>query len=192
MLIRALFFGLSLVIVAPAAVAQTPRHKPKSGTDPFAPKTQNARKLPPPKPDTVAVAFEKDKVRLAKLDSAMWPKIEEARQTLKEVHKRWNKGLPKGTQLFVTVRVYNEKGEFEHVLGRVDKWVPNRLFTTISSVLTTTERYKPGLSMAFEQNIVVDWKLVHANGAEEGNYVKQFLEEYTAVQAQQPPRPAPK
>lgn len=184
MLLRSLLVGLSLLTVA-AAQAQhyTPRHKPKSGTDPFAPKAQNARKLPPPKPDTVATAFESDKIRLAKLDSAMWPQIEEAKQTLKEVHKRWNKGLPKGSQLFVTVRVYREDGQFEHVLGRVDKWVPNRFFTTVGSVLATTDRFKPGQSMSTEQTNVVDWKIVHADGSEEGNYVKKFLDEYYAIQS---------
>ncbi len=184
MLTRSFFVGLMLLSTAFSANAQhqTPRHRPKSGTDPFAPKTQNARKLPPPKPDTVAKAFEADKIRLAKLDSAMWPQIEEAKVTLKEVHKRWNKSLPKGDQLFVTVRLYNEKGEFEHVLGRVDKWVPNRLFVTIASIMTTSNKFKPGMSMAFEQTIVVDWKIVHADGSEEGNYVKRFLEEYTAAQ----------
>ena len=184
MLIRSLLVGL-LLLMATAASAQhnTPRHKPKSGTDPFAPKTQNARRLPPPKPDTVATAFDTDKTRLAKLDSAMWPQIEEAKSTLKVVHKRWNKGLPKNSQLFVTVRLYNEKGEFEHVLGRVDKWVPNRLFVTIASVMAVSDKFKPGMSMAFEQTIVVDWKIVSADGSEEGNYVKKFLEEYTAVQS---------
>jgi hypothetical protein len=183
MLIRLLLAGM-LVLAYSTAQAQyhTPRHKPKSGNDPFAPKTQNARKLPPPKPDTVAAAFENDKIRLAKLDSAMWPKIEEAKQTLKEVHKRWNKDLPKGDQLFVTLRVYNEKGEFEHVLGRVDKWLPNRIIATISSLMTTTNKFKPGQSLTTEQTNVVDWKIVHADGSEEGNFVKKFLEEYYAIQ----------
>ncbi len=184
MLIRSLLLGLVLMAATSAAHAQnTPRHKPQSGTDPFAPKAQNARRLPPPKVDTLkTTAYETDKIRLAKLDSAMWPQIEEAKQTLKEIHKRWNKSLPKGDQLFVTVRLYNEKGEFEHVLGRVDKWVPNRLFVTIASVMMTSTKFKPGMSMAFEQTIVVDWKIVHADGSEEGNYVRKFLEEYTAVQ----------
>ena len=185
MILRSLLFGVSLLtLTANQVLAQTytPRHKPKSGTDPFAKPQQNARRLPPPRPDTIAAAFESDKVRLAQLDSAMWPQIVEAKATLKEVHKRWNKGLPKGDQLFVTVRLYNEKGEFEHVLGRVDKWVPNRLFVTIASVMTTSDKFKPGMSMSFEQTIVVDWKIVHADGSEEGNYVKQFLEDYTAAQ----------
>ncbi len=184
MLIRSLLVGLSL-LTATAAQAQhkTPAHRPKSGTDPFAPKAQNARRLPPPKPDTVANAFVTDKLLLAKLDSAMWPKVEEAKTTLKEVHKRWNKGLPKGSQLFVTVRIYREDGQFEHVLGRVDKWVPNRLFTTVASVMTNNDRFKPGQSMATEQANVVDWKIVNADGSEEGNYVKKFLEEYSAAQS---------
>lgn len=185
MLIRSLLVGLMLLLAASTAQAQTytPRHKPKTGTDPFAPKQQNARRLPPPRPDTVANAYEADKIRLAKLDSAMWPKIEEAKESLRiDVHRRWNKSLPKGDQLFVTVRLYNEKGEFEHVLGRVDKWVPNRLFVTIASVMTKSEKFKPGMSMSFEQTIVVDWKITHADGSEEGNFVKKFLEEYTAAQ----------
>lgn len=186
MLIRSLFVGLSLVLTTTVALAQVniPPHKPKSGTDPFAPPKQNARHLPTPKTDTLqGKVFETDKRRLATLDSAMWPQIEQAKTTLKEVHKRWNKGLPKGSQLFVTIRMYNEAGEFEHVLGRVDKWVPNRLFTTIASVMTVTDRFKPGQSLAFEQSIVVDWKIVNADGSEEGNYVRKFLEEYSAVQA---------
>jgi hypothetical protein len=183
MLTRSLLLMLVLLTATPIVLAQnTPRHKPKSGTDPFAPKAQNARKLPPPKPVEIAAAYEPDKEQLARLDSAMWPHIEEAKETLKEVHKRWNKGLPKGDQLFVTVRVYDDKGNFEHVLGRVDKWVPNRLFTTVSSVLSTTKRYQPGQSMAFEQTIVVDWKIEHADGTVEGDRVRKFLEEYYAVQ----------
>lgn len=183
LVIRCLLLGLSTVLGAGVAHAQTPAHRPKSGTDPFAKKSPNAKRLPPPRPDSADTrAYEADKVKLAQLDSAMWPKIEEAKQTLKEVQRRWNKSLLKNDQLFVTVRLYNDKGEFEHVLGRVDKWVPNRLFVTIASIMTTSTKFKPGMSMAFEQTIVVDWKIVHADGSEEGNYVKQFLEEYTAAQ----------
>ena len=62
------------------------KHLTQKGVDPHARASPNSRKLPPPKPVEVPTAYEPDKIRLAQLDSAMWPQVEEAKRTLKEVH----------------------------------------------------------------------------------------------------------
>lgn len=181
------FAGALLGAALLPGTAAAQKHLTKNGVDPYAKPSPNARRLPPPKPVDVPTAYEADKVKLAQLDSAMWPQIEEAKKTLKEVHRRWNKSLPKGSQLFVTVRVYDDKGNFEHVLVRVDKWVPNRLFGVVSSVLATTQKYQPGQQMNFEETIVVDWRILSADGQTEGDYVSKFLDEYYQAQTGKQP-----
>lgn len=166
------------------ALAQ--KHLSRDKKDPFAvPVTPNNRKLPPPTPEQIHAAYEDNKLKLVKLDSAMAPALDTVRKSLKLIQRRWMKGLPKDAQLFVTTRVYDTKtGQFEHVLVRVDKWMGGRIFGTISSVLALTNRYKPGQIMNVDPVIVVDWKIKSADGSEEGNFVAKFLAEYYAIQQQ--------
>ncbi len=171
------------LMMASVTTATAQKHLTKRGIDPFAKTSPNARKLPPPKPvQNLPTAYEADKEKLRQLDSAMYPHIEEAQKTLKDVHRRWIKGLPRTDQVFVMTRAYAPDGSFEHVLVRVDNWMPNRIAGTVASVLATTNRYQPGQQMQFEQTIVVDWKIKHQDGSEEGNYVASFLNDYYAEQ----------
>ena len=173
----------ALLLITPR-LASAQKHLSQKGHDPFAHKeTPNNRKLPPPTPTEVHSAYEDNKEKLAKLDSAMAPALDSVRKTLKLVQRRWMKGLPKGDQVFVTTRVYDTKtGQFEHVLVRVDKWMGGRIYGTVSSLLNTTNRYKVGEVMNIDPVIVVDWKIQHADGSEEGNLVSSFLDQYYAIQ----------
>lgn len=113
--------------------------------------------------------------QLARAEALPARPLQEAHRTLPQARQRYQRGLPAGTALYLTARVLNEAATPEPVVVRVDTWTGPRLTGRIVR-LTAAGRPQAQAPVEFEEAAVLDWLLLHAGGAEEGNYLGRFLE----------------
>src|SRR5258707_5153652 len=110
-----------------------------------------------------------------KFEEAIAPYVAKARATLPDTKKRFVQGLNKGEVLFVTTRIYDADGKYEQVFVEVKSWKDK----TITGLLATDPKlikgHKLGEKMVVEEENVYDWTISKPDGAEEGNFVGNFL-----------------
>ncbi|SNC76363.1 hypothetical protein SAMN06265337_3348 [Hymenobacter gelipurpurascens] len=101
--------------------------------------------------------------------------LKEARRTFAQTRQRYSRGLPPGSQLYLTAQILNEAAVPEPVVVRVASWEAGRVVGHIVRL------HSDGTSVAaapaeFEEAAVLDWALLRPNGSEEGNHLGKFLE----------------
>ncbi|WP_139925324.1 hypothetical protein [Hymenobacter sp. DG01] len=101
--------------------------------------------------------------------------LKEARRTLPQARQRYLRGLPAGTGFYLTARVLNEAATPEPVVILVDTWQGTHISGRIVR-LAPDGRPTPGATADFEETAVLDWILLRANGAEEGNFLGKYLD----------------
>lgn len=114
---------------------------------------------------------------IQKFEEAIAPYIKKARATLPQAKQRYLKGLPKGEQFLVTIRIYDRNGHFEQVFLRVTSWVEHTITGVLASHVSILD-YKVGRAIACKERDVLDWTIRKADGSEEGNFVGKFLDSY--------------
>jgi len=102
--------------------------------------------------------------------------VQQARRTLTQAQKRYQAGLPPGEFFYLTTRIMDSDGRFEQVFVRVQQWEGHYVRGSIANAPQTVRGYAAGQEIEFTTSAVLDWTLVRANGAEEGNYVGKFLD----------------
>ncbi|MFO0601198.1 MAG: DUF2314 domain-containing protein [Myxococcaceae bacterium] len=136
-----------VVVAATVAVAEPPKDQPVSATQ-----------------DVVD-----------KLDKAIAPLVAEARKTWPDAKKRWQKGLPKGHVLFVTVRLH-EGDAFEQCFLRVKKVENGDITGTVANEIGRLKKVKEGDLATAKEAELYDWTIAKPDGTEEGNVVGKFLD----------------
>jgi uncharacterized protein YegJ (DUF2314 family) len=102
--------------------------------------------------------------------------VKEALRTLPQAQKRFQAGLQPGETFYLTTRVVDPDGRFEQVFVQVRQWEGTYVQGTIANKLETVKTFVTGQQLEFTTKAVLDWTLIRANGAEEGNYVGKFLD----------------
>ncbi|WP_152981611.1 hypothetical protein [Hymenobacter sp. AT01-02] len=102
--------------------------------------------------------------------------VKEARRTLSQARQRYQRGLPAGTNLYLTARVLNEVAAPEPVLVAVDTWQGNHISGRIVRTTADGRATTATDPVDFDEPAVLDWLVLRPDGAEEGNYLGKFLE----------------
>ena len=97
--------------------------------------------------------------------------MREAQRDLKQVRKRFQKGLPAGQQCLVTVRLVEGDTVFRRVAARVLGWDDGRV-----QALVPTGQGDEMLPLSFPEAAVIDWTILRKDGREEGNYIGRYLD----------------
>jgi hypothetical protein len=152
-----LFPPLVVAVVAVSAIAQN---------------TELSRRVPPDISTSVTPE------QLKALDEAMKPYVEQARKTFPGAKARFVAGLQKGQSLFVTARLYDERGRSELAFISVTRLeggiVEGRIWSNLNVVTTYRRRDR----YAFTEADMVDWVIAYPDGTEEGNLVGKSLDSY--------------
>ncbi|GMT48595.1 MAG: hypothetical protein IEMM0008_0134 [bacterium] len=111
-------------------------------------------------------------------DKRIKPYVAMARKSYPKAKKRYLKGLPKKYKFFVTIRIYDEKGNFEQVFVRVRGITNGRIMGRIANKVTLIKRYRQGDRVTAKEKDIYDWVIVKANGKEEGNFVGRYIDAY--------------
>ncbi|GAA4003307.1 hypothetical protein GCM10022408_13570 [Hymenobacter fastidiosus] len=138
-----------------------------------------AQQARPDKSAIIATPVEASSVDAAQsmqlFDQLIAAPVREARRTLPQAQQRYQAGLQPGETFYLTTRLVDPDGTFEQVFVRVQQWEGAYVQGTIANALETVKSYAAGQEIEFTTNAVLDWTLVRANGAEEGNFVGKFL-----------------
>lgn len=101
--------------------------------------------------------------------------LKEARRTLPQARQRFARGLPAGAQLYLTARVLNEAAVPAPVVVRVTSWESGQVAGQV--VRPEADGRSAAAAFAeFDEAAILDWAILRANGAEDGNYLGKFLE----------------
>ncbi|SHI36187.1 hypothetical protein SAMN02745146_0649 [Hymenobacter daecheongensis DSM 21074] len=157
MLLRPLLCAFSLLSLATTVLAQQP-DRPVAVVVPAA-----------GRPASPAQSMQE-------FDQLIAEPVREARRTLAEAQRRYQAGLRPGETFYLTTRVQDPDGTFEQVFVLVRQWEGPYVQGTIANALEAVKTYAAGQEIEFTTSAVLDWTLVRANGAEEGNYVGKFLD----------------
>ncbi len=111
-----------------------------------------------------------------KLEKEFAPLIEKARAGLPDVKTRFLNGLYSGEKLYMTVKLYDEEGQYEQVFIRVQNWKGDKLTGTLANVVRILPNYKQGDKVEFAEKEIVDWTIVKPDGSEEGNLIGKFID----------------
>lgn len=142
----------------------------RSGDEPLKPLAKNA-----PKDDPKKIA---NKEAANNFEKAIAPYVAQARKTLPDTKKRFQKGLKPGEVLYVTVRLYNTAGQYEQVFVEVKSWKNSTIAGLLSSEPELVKERKRGEKMSVQEKDVYDWTISKPDGTEDGNFVGKFLDTY--------------
>lgn len=159
-----------LALLAVCATVWSQQPAAKSDANKPSPLAKNA-----PKDDPKDVRGEEG---MAKFEAAIAPYVAQARATLPEAKKRYQKGLKKGEVLFVTVRIFNTAKRYEQVFLEVKSWKDKTISGLLASNPELVTEHKRGESMAFNEKEIYDWTISKPDGTEDGNFVGKFLDTY--------------
>ena len=112
----------------------------------------------------------------AVLDSIIQPYVQMARKTYAEAKGRFMKGLPADRKFLVTVRAYDEAGNFEQIFVEVHKIEAGQVKGAVSMSSGKLPGLAPGDKVAIPEDQVLDWCFLSPDGTQEGNVVGKFLD----------------
>ena len=159
---KLLLLSLGLLLIVPAvAVSQNPAQE-----------VYVAPNAPKDKPIS-AEASEAER-----LEAAIKPYIEKARNTYPQAKARFLNGLPPKHTFFITTRLYDSAKRLEQVFIAVREIKDGRISGVIASEIHLVSGYKEGDSYSFPESEVIDWTISKPDGTEEGNFVGNFLDTY--------------
>lgn len=115
---------------------------------------------------------------LKKLEEAIKPYIQKAKETYPEAKKRFLKGLPAKHTFFITTRLRDEQGRLEQVFIAVKEIKDGIVKGIIWSDIAVVSGYRRGEGYSFPESELVDWTIIKPDGSEEGNFVGKFLDTY--------------
>src|ERR1051325_6330690 len=159
---------LGILLFSVAAFGQ--KQSAKSGDETLKPLAKTAPK------DEPKTAVGKGSVN--NFEKAMAPYVAQARKTLPDTKKRFQKGLQPGEVLYVTTRLYNAAGRYEQVFVEVKSWKDSTIAGLLSSEPELVKEHKRGEKLTVQEKDVYDWTISKPDGSEEGNFVGKFLDTY--------------
>jgi hypothetical protein len=126
--------------------------------------------------DKPALAATADKV--ARMQEAMEPYVQEARKTYPDARARFLKGLPPGHNFFITTRLHDSEGRVEQVFVAVTSIDNGTVHGIIYSPIQTVSGFSFRQAYSFSETELVDWLIAKPDGSEEGNVVGKFMDTY--------------
>jgi hypothetical protein len=105
------------------------------------------------------------------------PFIAQSRTTYPQARKRYEAGLPKTHVFYVAVRQTDRFGQVDLLWLRVSRIDEKKSEVTgrIGNEKQTLVGYSPGDRVSCPETDVVDWKISHPDGTEEGNVLGKYL-----------------
>jgi hypothetical protein len=155
-------FAVSVVFIALwsfSAAAQSPQ--PGTGTN-----------VSPDK------AFTTDVSGSNRIEEAIKPYVQKARESYPQAKQRFLAGLPPKNRFFVVTRLQDEKKRVEQAFIAVESIEDGNITGRIGSRILGVDGYKQGDKYIFPESQLVDWVIMKPGGTEEGNVVGNFLDEY--------------
>ncbi len=121
--------------------------------------------------------FTTNATEAARLEEAMKPFVEKAKESYPQAKEQFLAGLAPGHWFFVTARLRDRAG-VEQVFIAVQKIEAEFITGRISSDIFVVKGYKYGDLYTFPEAELIDWVIVNPDGTQEGNVVGKFLDEY--------------
>lgn len=113
-----------------------------------------------------------------RVEEAVRPYVEKAKETYPEAKERFLKGLPPKHTFFITTRLRDAAQRFEQVFIAVKEIKDGKIKGLIWSDVRLISGYQHGDSYTFPERELIDWTISRPDGTEEGNFVGKFLETY--------------
>jgi hypothetical protein len=112
----------------------------------------------------------------AVLDSIIQPYVQMARRTYPEAKARFLKGLPSSQKFLITIRAYDQQGNFEQIFVEVHRIENGQVKGMVSTSSGNLPGLAPGDRVACPEEEVLDWCILQPDGTQEGNLVGKFLD----------------
>lgn len=109
-------------------------------------------------------------------DALVAPYVAMARKSYPEAKAGFLKGLPPKESFLVTVRVYDESGNFEQIFIVVGSIKDGTIKGKIASDVERIAGYARGDQFECKEKDIFDWCITKPDGSEEGNVVGKFLD----------------
>lgn len=136
--------------------------------------TSGQQPVKPAQDNTIHVSGEQAK----KFNEALKPHIKEAKRTYPDAKKRFLNGLPPKDIFYITVKLRDEMGRIEQAFIEVKEIKDQTVKGIITDEVTFVKKYKKGDEYTFPESELIDWKIIKADGTQEGNFVGKFLDTY--------------
>ena len=104
------------------------------------------------------------------------PAIDEARRTYPAARSKFLAGLPEGSHFFLTVRLLDSAGDSEQLFVLVDAIRHGTVYGRIWSQVQFVHGYEQGQTIEIAEADLMDWTILDAAGAEEGNFVGKLID----------------
>lgn len=117
-------------------------------------------------------------IEAKRLQKAISPYVQKAKETLPLAKRRYIEGLPLGYSFFVTVELTDTIGNVEISFVRVTEWKERQIIGILSTATQHVIGYKMGQKLKIDENRIIDWTITAPDGTEEGNFVGKFMDTY--------------
>ncbi len=120
---------------------------------------------------------------LQQIEAAIKPYIEKARDSYPQAKARFLDGLPPKHILFITTRLRDTAKRFEQVFIAVREIREGQISGVVANEIRFISGYRKGDPYSFPESELIDWTITKPEGAEEGNFVGNFLETFQLTHA---------
>lgn len=108
--------------------------------------------------------------------------IQQAMKTLPEAKSRFMRKLPRGEELFLTIRIAGKDGNIEQLFVRVREWGVSEVVGDIANTVRYAKGYNKGQQISFGEGDILDWTIRKADGRIEGNYIGRYVDKWLGGQ----------
>jgi hypothetical protein len=117
----------------------------------------------------------------AQLMTLLEPCRRRALATWPDARRRFQAGLPSQQTLFVTTRLRSPGGRMEQAFIVVDRIDGTQVTGRLWSEIIAVAGYRRGQTLIVPEGEIVDWTISRADGSEEGNWMRKFIDAYHAT-----------
>jgi hypothetical protein len=126
--------------------------------------------------------FHTTERELADSEREQAPYIAQARVTLPAAKARFSRGLGKGFEFYVTVRLHDADQRIEQVFVQVDALEPDGVRGRLATRPMLLKERPQGERLHVPDAEIRDWTIIDPHGNEEGNLVGNFIDRYAPAE----------
>ena len=123
-----------------------------------------------------AIQQRKPPLTFAQMSEQVRPLVAQARATYPAAKRRFLAGLPQGQAFFVSVPLRDAAGRVEQAYVGVQTYQGHTILGRIASPLERVQGFAVGDPYEGPEGAVMDWVIIHPDGAEEGKFIGRFLD----------------
>ena len=137
------------------------------------PEAENVLSKDAPKDRVISLSSDE---KMKAFFKAQEPYNKQALDSYHDAKKRFEQGLPKGENFFLTTRLRDDAGRIEQVFVLVKSINRGVVSGTIYNEIGLVSGFKNGQKYEFPETEIYDWLITKPDGSEEGNFVGKYLD----------------